>query len=271
MVQIEVDRERAELAADAMWEAGPSAVLEVDLPDDRVRLTADVAEPSSIAADWGAVVLALDDDAYLDAWRTWAAPVRAGRRVVLVPAWVLPPGAGEGDLVALIDPGRAFGSGSHESTRLAVAALEDVVHEGDRVLDVGCGSGALSVVACLLGAESATAIDIEQSAVDATLVNASANGVAERVTAGLAPLDEIGGAFDVVVANIGGWVLFDLADALRARLVEGGQLILSGVVEDRVAPLVAAFPGCTEQSRRTEAGWAAVVLTASSAGPRRRR
>ena len=260
VVQVEVPRERAELAADALWRAGPSAVLEVDLPGDRVRLTADVADPGQVGLEWAPVVVAVDDDAYLDAWRTWAAPVRAGRRVVLRPAWTEAEPAAAGDVVVVLDPGRAFGSGSHESTRLAVALLEDHVRPGDRVLDVGCGSGVLSVLVCRLGAAGATAVDHAAEAVEATLANAAANGVGDRVTASQTPVREVKGAFDLVVANIGGPVLWELAADLVGRVAQGGRLVLSGVLEDRLDALVAAYPGCDELARVAEAGWAAVAL-----------
>jgi ribosomal protein L11 methyltransferase len=266
VVQIEVDLERAELAADALWQAGPSAVLEVDLGSDRVRLTADVADVALVDPAWSPVVLASDDDAYLDAWRTWAAPVRAGRRVVLQPPWAGPAVAGDDDVVVLLDPGRAFGSGSHESTRLAAAALEEHVRPGDRVLDVGCGSGVLAVLACLLGAASARAIDVEPAALEATAANAAANGVADRVHVAPSTLAEVDGTFDVVVANIGGPVLFDLAPALVRRARPGGVLVLSGILDGRASPLARALPGCVELDRRSEAGWAALALRALPPG-----
>jgi ribosomal protein L11 methyltransferase len=260
VVQIDVDRARAELAADALWQARPSAVLEVDLGPDSVRLTADVADAALVDAAWHPVVLEVDDEGYLDAWRTWATPVRAGRGIVLQPPWAEPAPASEDDVVVLVDPGRAFGSGSHESTRLAVAALEGRVERGDRVLDVGCGSGVLSVVACLLGAAAVTAIDVEQRALEATVANAAANGVADRVHVGRTALRVVAGAFDVVVANIGGAVLFDLAPELVARTRPGSLVVLSGILEDRADALGACFPGHAELERHREAGWAALVL-----------
>ncbi len=260
MVQVEVPADRAELAADALWQAGPTAVLEVDLPGDRVRLTADVADAGLVDRAWGARVLAVADDAYLDVWRTWAAPVRVGRRVVLHPAWVAAGPAEPGELRVVLDPGRAFGSGSHESTRLAAAALEEQVRPGDRVLDVGCGSGVLAVLACLLGAASVRAIDLEAEAVSATRANAVANGVADRVTAGVAAVASVEGDFDVVVANIGGSVLFDQADAIERRAAIGGRLVLSGLLEERLDALVAAFDGCAEVARAVEGEWGALVL-----------
>ena len=259
-MQVDVDGELAELAADALWQAAPSAVLEVELEGRRVRLTADVADVALVDARWRPVVLDVDDDAYLDAWRTWANPIRAGRSVVLQPAWLEPAIPPEGVLVVPIDPGRAFGSGSHESTRLAVAALEDQVQAGDRVLDVGCGSGVLAIVACRLGAAAAVALDTDPHALEATAANAARSAVADRVVVHRGPLADVTDEHDLVVANIGGTVLFDLAPQLVARTRPGGRLVLSGVLEGRVEALAAAFRGCTEVGRSSEAGWGALVL-----------
>lgn len=262
MVQVEVDAERAELAADALWQALPSAVLEVALADGRLRLTADVADPAAIDPVWSPVVLEVEDDGYLDAWRTWAMPIRAGRRVVLQPAWAPPlPDLTGAELVLVLNPGRAFGSGSHESTRLAVAALEDLVTPGLRVLDVGCGSGVLAVLAARLGAAEVVAVDELPEALEATVANAEANGVADRVRAegrAVAAVDDA--AFDLVVANIGGRTLFDLSGPLVAAVRRGGRLVLSGILEAEVDALVAACRGCQELARSAEGGWGVVVL-----------
>lgn len=262
VVQVEVDAVEVELASDSLWQADPSAVLEVELDHGRVRLLADVADPALVDPRWSPTLLTVDDDTYLDVWRTWARPLRAGRRTVLHPAWLPREPADPDDLVIVLDPGRAFGSGSHETTRLAIALLEDVVATGDRVLDVGAGSGVLAVVACRLGAASALAIDVEEAAVAATAENAAQNGVGDRIEPSAAELAEVPGRYDLVVANIGGSVLFDLADDLVARVEPGGTLVLSGVLVDRVDALVAACRGCREERRLDESGWSAVLLRA---------
>jgi ribosomal protein L11 methyltransferase len=189
--------------------------------------------------------------------------VRAGRRFVVHPAWVPRDeqvAGREDDLVVVIDPGRSFGSGSHESTRLALAVLEDLVQPGDRVLDVGCGSGVLAVAAGLLGASAVVAIDVEADAVAATRDNAVANGVADRVRPSATSLAAVAGAYEVVVANIGGGVLAGLAPDLVRCVAPGGALVLSGLLEEQVGAVVAACAGCEEEERRTEAGWVAARL-----------
>lgn len=264
VVQLEVPVDEAELAADRLWQAQPSAVSEAASDGARVRLVADVADPTvltDLPATWTRIDLEVDDDGYLDAWRTWARPVRAGARTVLHPAWLPPAPGAPDDLVVVLDPGRAFGSGSHETTRLVVALLEELVVAGDRVLDVGCGSGVLSVVAVLLGASSAHGTDVAPEAVTATVANAAANGVGDRVRAGTEPLGEVSGTYELVVANIGGRVLFDLAAELVAHVAPGGTLVLAGVLEDQAAELVAACRPLSATARRSEAGWVAVALS----------
>ena len=274
VVQVEVGRAEAELAADVLWRAGPSAVGEVDLADGRVRLTADPADPLGELPPSAVVTeLELDGDDHLDAWRAWAAPVRAGRRIVLHPAWLpiaeaivtntttADPRA-HGDITILLDPGRSFGSGSHPTTRLVLELLEDEVHAGARVLDVGAGSGVLSVAAALLGAAGVCALDIDAAAVEATGANAAANGVAGLIEVSDRPLAEVEGRFDLVLANIGVRVITEMAPDLRAHVAPGGALVLSGLLADQLDPVLACFPGLTEVARRHEDGWVASLLRA---------
>lgn len=260
IVQLEVAEADVELAVDALWQGRPSAVSEEPLGDGRVRLTADPIDPANIDARWPVEPIDVDSGAHLDAWRAWARPVRAGRRIVLQPAWTPVASGATEDLVLLIDPGRSFGSGSHPSTRLVLAALEDVLAGGERVLDVGCGSGVLAIAACRLGAASAVAIDIEPAAVLATIANAAANGVTARLTASADALATVGATFDVVVANIGVRVLRELGADLAARVAPGGLLVLAGLLTDQVDAATTACEGCVEVERRDEDGWTAVVL-----------
>jgi ribosomal protein L11 methyltransferase len=258
VVRIEVAADEAELAADLLWLAGASAVGEEPGPAGRVRLTADVADPAAVARRWPIEAVPVDDS-LLDTWRDHAAPVRAGQRIVLHPAWLPRSEAGSGDVVVVLDPGRAFGSGSHPATRLAAAAVE--AHgPGRRVLDVGCGSGVLAVLAARLGAAEVVGVDVDPEAVRATEANAAANGVAALVSARLDPVAELTGPFDLVVANIGLRVLVDLAPALLARTDVGGLLVLSGLLEEQVAAVLSAYPGTELVACAAEEGWAAPVL-----------
>lgn len=260
IVQLEVLVADAEVAADALWQASPSAVSEEPLGDGWVRLTADVMDPAQVDPRWPIEVLALDGEAYLDEWRAWATTVRAGRRLLLQPAWLPRPDGLDGDLVIVLDPGRSFGSGSHASTRLVLAVLEDAIGGGERVLDVGCGSGVLAIAACLLGAGAAVALDIDPAAVETTRTNAAANGVGDRLAASVGDLATVAGTFDLIAANIGVQVLRDAGSALVERLSPRGLLVLSGLLADQVDEVVVRCGGCEELERRSEDGWSAAVL-----------
>jgi ribosomal protein L11 methyltransferase len=267
VVQVDGPADVAELAADVLWQAGPSAVGETDLGDGRVRLTADVTDLGpldDLPAACEVTVLELDGDADLDAWRAWARPVRAGRHLVLHPAWLPLPeeeATGEDDDVRLlVDPGRTFGSGSHATTRLVLGAMEALLVAGDEVLDVGTGSGVLAVAAARLGASVVVATDIDPAAVAATTANAARNGVAGRIDVSTRALADVPGAFDLVVANIGAGVLRDLAPDLATRVRPGGHLVLSGLLDEQVSGVLERLPGCTEVGRQAEDGWVAVVL-----------
>jgi ribosomal protein L11 methyltransferase len=260
IVQLDVSPEEAELAADALWQARPSAVSELALADGRVRLVADVADLEALDERWPVVVLDVDGEEHLDAWRAWAVPMRAGRRILLQPAWLPLVDAGPADVVVSIDPGRSFGSGSHPSTRLVLALLEDLIDGGERVLDVGCGSGVLAIAACRLGAASAAAVDVDPAAIDATAANAAANGVADRVVAVQGDAAATAGSFDVVVANIGLRVLQAEAPAIVERVRVGGLLVLAGLLVEQADTVAAAFGGCRERERRVDGEWVALVL-----------
>jgi ribosomal protein L11 methyltransferase len=199
------------------------------------------------ALAWPASVVEVDDTSWQDAWKAHAGVVEVGP-IVLVPAW---------RTTIVIDPGTAFGSGSHPSTRLCMAALVDLVRPGVRVLDVGCGSGVLAIAAMKLGAASCVAIDVASEAVEATRANATANGVV--VDARNELLDDVEGRFDVVVANIGALVLRTMAPDLVARVADGGALVLAGLLEDQVPEVVAAF-GLRVERVDVEDGWAAPRL-----------
>jgi ribosomal protein L11 methyltransferase len=211
---------------------------------------------------------AAQHDGWLDAWRPFARPVRIGR-VVVHPPWEPPPWADlptdEHDLVVGIDPGRAFGAGNHATTRLMVDALHAEVAASTTVLDVGCGSGVLAVVAVGLGAARVRAVDVEEEAVRATVENAARNGAADRIDASTTPVSEVAGEFDLVVANILAPVLIELAPAITARCRPGGRIVLSGLqvsqIEATVAAYVAAEPSTAVVERASDGDWVRLTLS----------
>jgi ribosomal protein L11 methyltransferase len=255
-----------DLAEDVLWQAGALAVEERPAGDEVELVTAfppfahEAALLAVAARGWAVQDRTVDEAAYLDAWRAFATPVRVGERVVVEPAWQ-PSQARPGELAVRIDPGRAFGSGAHPSTRLVLDALVACVRRGDRVLDVGCGSGVLAVVAAMLGAE-VTAVDVDPEAVRATAANASANGVRVEVTS--AALADVPGSFAVVCANPLAPVLVELAPELRRLVHPGGVLLASGLLPGRWDHVAAALAPLAVVEVAELDGWAALVLSRPS-------
>jgi ribosomal protein L11 methyltransferase len=165
----------------------------------------------------------------------------------------------------VIDPGRAFGSGAHASTRLALAALDRLVCGGERVLDAGCGSGVLGIAALALGAAEAVGVDHDPAAIAAARANAIRNRAGDRFTLSDGPVDAVAasdGPFDLVVANLLLPDLLALAPALAAALAVDGSLVVSGVLVDQRRPVVAAATGrgLVPVGEEVTEGWLAVTL-----------
>lgn len=164
------------------------------------------------------------------AWKSYYTVDHVGKRVVIVPSWIdYSPGRGE--VVILLDPGEAFGTGQHESTRGAICAIETHIEPSARLLDVGCGSGILSIAAAKLGASRVDGVDNDPVAVAVARSNVDENQVSDRVAINLGDLASgITGRYDVVVANILADVVARLARDLPRLLVPGGKCISSGFV-----------------------------------------
>ncbi len=244
-----------------------STVLLAGFPNRSAARTA----IENLPASWQALaVIDLPDDTWFDGWRAYAQPQRAGRRLVVRPPWVplvVEPPVTDDDLILEIDPGRAFGSGAHPTTRLVLAELELLVGPRSRVLDLGCGSGVLAIAAALLGAAEVLAVDIDPAALGATRANQARNGVAFPVLDTLGP-DPGGDRYDVVAANIGANTLIGLAPVL---LRWGHTLVLSGFFADRAAEVAGAFArsgATTVRLVSAEDGWSALTL-AAPADPQR--
>ncbi len=206
-------------------------------------------------------VRSVDDSDWADAWKQHYVVQRIGR-VVIVPSWADEPLA-DGEVAVTLDPGMAFGTGLHPTTRGCLALLQAVDPMPARVLDVGCGSGILALAALRLGAERATGIDTDPLAVDATLANAERNGLADRVEASVGTLPPIAGdRYELVLANLVATVLVDIADRLAAHLAPGGTLLASGIIEPRAPEVTGAMRGAGLRivERRDDGEWASLRL-----------
>ena len=180
----------------------------------------------------------LEDRAWEREWLRDFGPMRFGRRL-----WICPTGGEVTDsnaVVVRLDPGLAFGTGTHPTTALCLEWLDGIGVAGKTVLDYGCGSGILAIAALKLGAISATGMDIDPQAVTASLQNAAENRVADRLTLVGSDAD-LAGRFDIVVANILAGPLVQFADSITARLARGGMLALSGVLCEQADEVMAAY------------------------------
>ena len=233
-----------------------------------MRPIGDLAAAIVLEADWA------------NAWKAHFPVLRIGRRIVIRPTWRRHRRQPD-DVVLALDPGMAFGTGLHPTTRLCLAALESIADRGllgrrgtdggadgradggaARVLDVGSGSGILSIAAAKLGAASVLAVDVDPIAVEASAANARRNRLSRLVNAreGSAPSGE--GPFDVVLANLIASLLITLADGLVEDLRPGGTLIASGIFLTREEDVVAAFAarGLQVASRWADGDWVALEL-----------
>jgi ribosomal protein L11 methyltransferase len=207
----------------------------------------------------------LRESDWANAWKAHFFVHRVGKRTVIVPSWrqadyVAQPN----DILLLLDPGMAFGTGLHPTTRLCLKALEDVIEPEMRVLDVGAGSGVLSIAAARLGARYVEAVEIEPVAARVCQENVERNGVAGvvRVRAGTLSNKPEGDPFDLIVANITIATLLDLHPRLRAHLRPGGLAVLSGVLDERADELLQALERAGWRLERTdhEQDWVAMLV-----------
>ena len=256
-----VDADDAELASDVLWQLGVRAVEErphVVAPTDgelaghppHVELwTAVGDEPeaidravSALAGRWPHRVVDVEHEP-TETWRDYASPMQVDAGLVIVPAWQDAAPVADA-MVVRIEPGGAFGFGDHPTTMLSLRALRRLVTGNADVVDVGCGTGVIAVVAALLQDRPVRAIDVASAAIESTTDNAVRNGVADRVQVDTTDLSDVDDDYDVVVANILAPVLIALSHDLRRVTRPGGRLLISGVlaashqhVLDALAPM----------------------------------
>lgn len=272
-LHIEVDPAQAELVSDQLWAFGAQGLEERDAstllgPADRGRIllvasfaTEDDARRTMAKLDVPAKLDFVVGDAWRHEWRKHFEPRKVGKRLWVRPSW-REVEVGEDEVVVTIDPGGAFGSGIHETTRLVLAEVEARVQGGEAVLDVGCGSGILAIAALLLGATSAKCIDVDPEAARISLENAEDNGVSDKLTASTEDIEEIEGTYPLVLANIQAPILIGMAEELLARVAEGGTLILSGILEGQHDEVAAAYRnlGGNVEAMPRDGEWRSIVL-----------
>jgi ribosomal protein L11 methyltransferase len=280
-VHVETDARRAAHVEDALGALGALSVTLLDAADDPVlepapgdtplwrttritglfdgatdaaALRSQIEEALDRDAAAALIVERLDDQVWEHAWLEHFHTMRFGRRLWVVPGGQPRPGD-DGAAVVELDPGLAFGTGTHPTTAMCLEWLDGLDLGGRRVIDVGCGSGILAIAALKLGAAGATAIDHDPQALLATRENAARNGVAERlVVAGAdgAPPRPA----EVVVANILAGTLVELAPAIIALVAEGGEVALSGILADQADGVRAAYaPGIDLAASQVREGW----------------
>ncbi len=272
-VHVDVRTADVDVTSMRLFEEGATGVEERDAQTMLSQSKADVTLVASfeteeiaarVAEALGGRVEIVEGDAWRDAWREYFYVQRIGERLVIRPSWLEHEDPREGDVVLTLDPGAAFGSGIHETTRLCLREVESTIRGGERVLDVGCGSGVLAIAAQMLGAGSARGVDVDEDAVTVSNENAERNGVSIEVDT--TDIASVNGRYDLVLANIQAHILLPMVTPLVARVAPGARLVLSGVLETQRDEVTEAFKGAGLVHERTEqeGEWVAIVLSAGA-------
>ena len=207
----------------------------------------------------------IDEEDWANQWKQFYKPLRIGEHLVVLPPWEETE-IKEGDVVVIMDPGMAFGTGTHETTRLCMSMLEKYLVPGCKMLDVGTGSGILAVAGAKMGAEKVCAYDIDPVAVRVANENFAVNGVADKVTCGVSDLlsgvDRNEAPFSLVCANIVADILIRMAPDIASFMAKGGRLIASGIIEGRKEDVKRAMieGGLTPIDGDEEKDWCALVF-----------
>ena len=226
----------------------------LDKPRDRVIIHM-YLEPGASPVETEGV----EQEDWQNGWRKYYHPLEIGKRLAVVPSWQ----QYDTDRVKLIlDPGLAFGTGGHETTSLCMEALDERVTGGERVLDIGTGSGILAIAALKLGAAVAEGVDIDPVAVRTAGENAALNGVQDKLTVLVGDLsDKASGKYDIITANIVANAILSLAPAVPGLMAEGATFIASGIIDSRKDEVIAGLEkaGLAVVEVKEKRGWECIV------------
>lgn len=204
----------------------------------------------------------IQNEDWENSWKEYFHPEKVGNIIVIKPTWEEYQ-ASPDDIVIELDPGMAFGTGTHPTTSMCVRALEDLIKGGMKVFDVGTGSGILAIVAAKLGATDIDAVDYDPVAVKIARENIEINHVGDVIkTAESDLLKAVSGQADIIIANIIADIVIRLLDEVKAKLKPGGTLLASGIIDDRVADVTKAVieHGLIIDKVMEEKGWAAMII-----------
>jgi ribosomal protein L11 methyltransferase len=269
-IVVTVSDELAELVTDRLWQLGVHAVSETAVGDGRVDVSTSVGNDQ---ASIDRAIAALDASWHVEVREVDASIVEVAPEY-LSPTWYLPDmvcvpaaihsvdGFPDAKLVTVIDQGSAFGLGDHPTTRTSMALLAGLLRAdpAGRLLDVGCGTGALAILAAQLAVTEIRAIDIADAAVESTVRNMELNGVQGRIDVDTTPVAGIDGAYDIVMANILAPVLISMADDLKRVVRPGGALVISGILADRHHHVLDALAPLSPVESLQHDGWISIVL-----------
>ncbi len=219
---------------------------------------------ASIELDAKITVSGVNEEDWANSWKEYYKPIKVGEKIVIVPAWEKYSPA-EGEIVVRMDPGMAFGTGTHETTRLVIKLLEKYIASGMRVADVGCGSGILAICASKLGAYECKAYDIDPVAVKVANENIKDSGLS-NVTCDVSDLlkgvDKSSGAYDVICANIVADIIIRMMPDVGVLMDKSSVILASGIIVERSDEVVEKFTehGFTVVERIEENGWCALAV-----------